>query len=178
LKTLIPQGYIVRSYEIGKLKEIVDNRGRLVVAEYGRDIPFLVKRAFVISDVSTGQSRGGHSHRRQHQFIMMAAGACVMVLDDGSNKVEERPICRSKGIYVPPGVWIELKDFAPYSACVVLASDLFDEADYIRDYDEFRRQIEGPDSRFSSRPHGTFHIMHHLRRTVDWVVDGIGMAFR
>jgi len=133
----------VRSYQIGKLQEIVDNRGRLVVAEYGRDIPFIVKRAFVISDVSTGQNRGGHSHRVQQQFIMMAAGACVMVLDNGSDKVEERLISQSEGIYVPPGVWVELRDFAPHSVCLVLASDRFDEAEYMRDYDEFRRQIKG-----------------------------------
>jgi hypothetical protein len=128
------------------LAEVDDQRGRLVFAEETRHIPFGVKRIFAIYDVPAGQARGGHAHRAQHQLIIMMVGACVILIDDGSTAIEERLNSRSEGLYVPPGVWIELKDFAPGSVCLVLASGLFEEADYIRDYNEFKQHAESVDS--------------------------------
>jgi dTDP-4-dehydrorhamnose 3,5-epimerase-like enzyme len=121
------------------LPEVGDQRGRLIVAEETRHIPFGVKRIFAIYDVPADQTRGGHAHRAQHQLIIMMVGACVIFVDDGSTNVEEHLNSRSEGLYVPPGVWIELKDFAPGSVCLVLASGLFEEADYIHDYGEFKK---------------------------------------
>ena len=121
------------------LPEVLDRRGRLMFAEYGRHIPFAVKRIFAIYDVPTGEARGGHAHRMQQQLLIMLAGACTFLADDGATRCEERMQHPTESIYVPSRLWIELSDFTPGSICLVLASDLFDEQDYIRDYVEFKR---------------------------------------
>lgn len=120
-----------------RLQKIVDPRGALAIAELGRHLPFEAKRLFAIYDVPPGSLRGGHAHRAQEQFIIMIAGACTVVVDDGKTRTEQVLGAPSEALYVPPGIWIELKDFSVAAACVVLASDLYDEADYIRDYREF-----------------------------------------
>jgi uncharacterized RmlC-like cupin family protein len=108
-------------------------------AENSRHIPFSVERIFAIYDVPSGQSRGGHAHRAQHQFIVFLSGNCRILIDDGLNATEEHLTGPQQGLYIPPRVWIELKDFSVGSICLVLASGLFDEADYIREYREFKR---------------------------------------
>lgn len=108
-------------------------------AEHERHIPFPIKRIFTIYDVPAGQTRGGHAHRAQHQFILMLAGASTISIDEGAVTASERLERPIDGLYVPPLVWIELTEFTPGAVCVVLTSDRFDEADYIRDRDEFRR---------------------------------------
>ena len=121
------------------LPEVLNDRGRLIFAEHGRHIPFAVKRIFAIYEVPTGASRGGHAHRVQQQLLIMLAGACTLLADDGTVRIEERMQDPTEGIYIPSRLWIELSDFTAGSVCLVLASDLFDEQDYIRDYGEFKR---------------------------------------
>jgi hypothetical protein len=120
-----------------ELAEISDQRGQLMFAEEGAHIPFPVKRIFTISDVPAGQKRGGHAHREQHQVLIMLAGGCDVLIDEGSGGRHERLDSPTVGLYVPAQVWVELTQFKPNSICLVLASGQFDEADYIRDYDEF-----------------------------------------
>ncbi len=120
-----------------RLPEVDDARGSLIFAQQGSHIPFQVKRVFAIYNVPWGSRRGGHAHRLQEQFLMMVAGACTIVTDDGRSRIEERLGHSSEAIYVPSGVWVELKDFSVGAVCVVLSSDLYDEADYIRDYKDF-----------------------------------------
>lgn len=120
-----------------RLQEVVDRRGALAIAELGKQLPFEVKRLFAIHDVPPGSLRGGHAHRVQEQFIIMMAGTCTIVVDDGRKRTEEALGTPAEALYVPAGVWIELKNFSAGAMCVVLASDLYDEADYIRDYREF-----------------------------------------
>jgi dTDP-4-dehydrorhamnose 3,5-epimerase-like enzyme len=120
-----------------QLQEVVDRRGALAIAELGKQLPFEAKRLFAIHDVPPGSLRGGHAHRAQEQFIIMIAGKCTVVVDDGTVRTEEALATPAEALYVPPGIWIELKDFSAGAACVVLASDLYDETDYIRDYREF-----------------------------------------
>jgi hypothetical protein len=119
------------------LPEICDQRGQLVLAEEGAQIPFTVKRIFAISNVPVGQRRGGHAHREQQQVLIMLAGGCDVLIDEGSGVRHERLGMPTVGLYVPAKVWIELTQFQQGSICLVLASGLFDEADYVRDYDEF-----------------------------------------
>jgi dTDP-4-dehydrorhamnose 3,5-epimerase-like enzyme len=118
--------------------EIVDPRGRLMFAEEGPHIPFPVKRLFAIYDVPKGVARGGHAHRVQQQLLMMYGGECEIVVDDGHERSIERLSRPTEGLYVPAGLWIELRGFTSGAVCVVLSSDVYDETDYIRDYDAFQ----------------------------------------
>lgn len=110
-------------------------------AEDDRHIPFRVRRIFSIYDVPSGQTRGAHAHRALHQFIVMLAGGSTVSIDEGRDVGEERLDRPTQGLYVPPLVWTELKEFTPDAVCLVLTSAHFDEADYIRDYDEFHRIV-------------------------------------
>jgi hypothetical protein len=123
------------------LPETADLRGRLMFAEDERHIPFRVRRVFAIYQVPAGQPRGAHAHRTCHQFIVMLAGGSTVSIDEGADTCEERLDRPTQGLYVPPLVWIELRDFTPDAVCLVLTSEHFDEADYIRDRVEFQRLV-------------------------------------
>jgi hypothetical protein len=110
-------------------------------AEDERHIPFRIRRVFAIYQVPAGQMRGAHAHRTSHQFILMLAGGSTISIDEGRGIYEERLDCPTQGLYVPPLVWIELRDFTSDAVCLVLTSEHFDEADYIRDRAEFLRLV-------------------------------------
>lgn len=120
------------------LPEMRDPRGNLVFAEEQRHVPFAVKRVFAIYGVPPGSARGGHAHHAQEQLLFMLAGECTVIIDDGRSRAEERLATPTAALHVPAGLWLELKDFSRGAICLVLASGLYDEADYIRDYSEFR----------------------------------------
>lgn len=114
-------------------------KGNITVVENGTTVPFDIKRTYYLYDVPGGESRGGHAHRELYQLIVAASGSFTVTLDDGSVKrtlLLNRPY---QALLVVPGIWRELDDFSSGSVCLVLASHLYDEADYIRDYDEFLR---------------------------------------
>lgn len=119
-----------------ELREIADPRGMLTFAQ-DANLPFAVKRLFTIYQVAPGATRGGHAHKRQHQLLFLMGGAAKVLVDDGRSRqtiMLERP---SQALYVPPLLWLELSDFTPGAACTVLASDVYDEGDYIRDHAQF-----------------------------------------
>lgn len=112
-------------------------QGNISIVENGRTVPFDVKRVYYLYDIPGGESRGGHAHRELRQLIVAASGSFTVTLDDGHVKrtfLLNRPY---QGLLVVPGIWRELDDFSSGSVCLVLASIPYDEADYIRDYDEF-----------------------------------------
>ncbi len=114
-----------------------DLKGNLSVVENGETLPFDVKRVYYLYDVPGGEARGSHAHRELSQFIIAALGSFTITLDDGNCKKSfflNRPY---QGLYVKPGIWRELTDFSSGAICLVLASDIYDENDYIRDYQEF-----------------------------------------
>ena len=114
-----------------------DSRGNISVVENGDTVPFDVKRLYYLYDVPGGVSRGGHAHKELSQFIIAASGCFTVTLDDGKVKrafTLNRPY---QGLLVKPGVWRNLDDFSSGSVCLVLASDKYDESDYIREYKEF-----------------------------------------
>lgn len=112
--------------------------GNLSVVENGQsDFPFDVKRVYYIYDVPGGAERGGHSHYNCHRFIIAVSGSFDVVLDDGKSKTTVTLNRSNKGLHIIPGIWIELNNFSSGSVCLSLASDYYDEKDYIRDYKEF-----------------------------------------
>lgn len=114
-----------------------DSKGNISVVENGDTVPFDVKRMYYLYDVPGGVSRGGHAHKELSQFIIAASGSFTVTLDDGKVKrayTLNRPY---QGLLVKPGVWRNLDDFSSGSVCLVLASEKYDESDYIREYDEF-----------------------------------------
>jgi len=121
-----------------ELPRVQDNRVNLNFIEENRHIPFEIKRVYYLYDVPGGEARGGHAHKQLQQFIIAANGSFDVVLDEGSG-TERYHLNRSYyGLYIPSGVWRELDNFSSGSVCLVLASEYFDEQDYIRDYDGFK----------------------------------------
>lgn len=121
--------------ELGKHHS--DRKGNLSVVENMETVPFDVKRTYYLYDVPGGESRGGHAHKDLGQLIVAASGSFSVTLDDGNVKrtfILNRPY---QGLYVIPGIWRTLDDFSSGAVCLVLASECYDEKDYIRNYDDF-----------------------------------------
>ena len=114
-----------------------DRKGNLTVVENLKTVPFDVKRAYYLYDVPGGESRGGHAHTELSQLIIAASGSFTVTLDDGNVKRTFHLNRPYQGLYIVPGIWRTLDDFSSGSVCLVLASNGYDEGDYIRDYDKF-----------------------------------------
>ena len=123
--------------EIIDLQTLGDSRGRLVVAEAQKQIPFDIKRVYWIHGTKSGVERGFHAHKALRQVAVAVSGACEMVLDDGKNTVSVTLKASDQGVVIEPGVWHYMKNFTPDCVLVVFADAHYDEADYTRDYDEF-----------------------------------------
>jgi UDP-2-acetamido-3-amino-2,3-dideoxy-glucuronate N-acetyltransferase len=118
---------------------ISDERGSLAVAELGAALPFPVARSFIIYDLPGAMARGGHAHRRCEQFLIAVAGSVAVTVDDGSERQEHLLDSPAVGLHIPAGVWSEQRYPGPASRLLVLASEPYDESEYIRDRDEFLR---------------------------------------
>jgi len=114
-----------------------DLRGSLSVGEMHRQVPFDVKRYFLVFDVASEHIRGEHAHRTLHQFLVCAAGRCHVVTDDGRSRHEAILDSPAKGVYIPPMVWATQYKFTRDAVLLVLASEYYDAGDYIRDYEDF-----------------------------------------
>ncbi|MBR5175314.1 MAG: WxcM-like domain-containing protein [Bacteroidales bacterium] len=116
-----------------------DRRGNLSVIEQMNQIPFKIERVFWVYDVPGGETRGGHAYRKSEEFIVALSGSFDVIVDDGKEK-RVFPLNRSYyGLYVPKLMWRELVNFSTNSLALVLSSTPYDEADYIRDYEEFKQ---------------------------------------
>lgn len=122
-----------------ELPRVQDSRGNLTFIESDRHIPFSIERAYYLYDVPGGAVRGGHAHKALHQLMVAMAGSFDVTLDDGSEKRRFHLNRSYMGLYIPPLIWRELDNFSSGSVCMVLASERYDEADYLRDYDDFLR---------------------------------------
>lgn len=118
-----------------------DARGSVNFLEPGKGLDFEPKRLFYLHHIAAGQWRGRHGHRRTQLVVIAVSGSCRTHLDDGVDKESVTLDEATKGLYIGPWVWHELTDFAPGAVIVVLASTPYDEADYLRDYDSFRREV-------------------------------------
>lgn len=120
------------------LPKIADARGNLTFIESGRHTPFEIRRTYYLYDVPGGASRAAHAHRELHQLMIAMAGSFDVTLDDGHTKKKFHLNRSYFGLYIPPMVWRDLDNFSSGSVCMVLASDFYDEEEYIRDYGEFQ----------------------------------------
>ena len=114
-----------------------DLRGSLSFGEVHRQVPFEVKRYFLVFDVPSEHVRGEHAHRALQQFLVCVAGRCNVVIDDGVSRHEVVLDSPSKGVYIPPMVWATQYKFTRDAVLLVLASEYYDASEYIRDYDDF-----------------------------------------
>lgn len=127
----------INDCKVVSLPKIVDPRGNLTFIEESRHVPFDIKRVFYLYDVPTEESRGAHAHRKLHQFIICLSGSFDVAIDDGEFQARIHLNRPWKGLHVPPMVWAAEINFDPGTVCLVLASDRYDESDYIREYDDY-----------------------------------------
>ena len=125
------------------LNKIHNRAGNITIVEGQKNVPFDVKRIYYLYDIPGGEARGGHAHKELHQLIVAASGSFDVLLDDGLNKkivTLNRP---DYGLMVVPGIWRELMEFSSGAICLVLASLVYDDNDYIRDYQEYKGYKNG-----------------------------------
>jgi hypothetical protein len=127
----------VKDCRLIELPKITDARGNLTFIESDRHVPFAMQRVYYLYDVPGGAERGGHAHKQLQQLIIALSGSFDVVLDDGHERVVHHLNRSYLGLFVDRMIWRELNNFSSGSICLVLASTLFEEADYYREYDEF-----------------------------------------
>lgn len=122
-----------------ELPKISDPRGNLTFIESERHVPFEIRRVYYLYDVPGGATRAGHGHKTLEQLLIAMSGSFDVELDDGRAKKKYHLNRSSYGLYIPRMIWREIDNFSSGSVCMVLASKLFDEQDYYRDYQGFLR---------------------------------------
>ncbi|MGY0217721.1 sugar 3,4-ketoisomerase [Endozoicomonadaceae bacterium StTr2] len=127
--------------EIIYFREIADDRGGLVALEELKNIPFEVKRVYYIYDTPAGIRRGFHAHKELQQVAVCVKGACSFLLEDSNGSCTVRLGSPNKGLLIDKMVWHEMYDFTDDCVLMVLASELYDESDYIRSYQDFSRLV-------------------------------------
>lgn len=120
------------------LNKIHNRAGNITIVEGNKNVPFDVKRIYYLYDIPGGEDRGGHAHKVLRQLIVAASGSFNVLLDDGLNKKVVTLNRPDYGLLVVPGIWRELMEFSSGAICLVLASQTYDEADYIRKYEDFK----------------------------------------
>lgn len=128
--------------KIIELQKITDPRGNLTVAEANKNVPFDIKRTYWVYDVPGGECRGGHAHKQCLEFIVAVSGSFHVTLDNGKEKTTYLLNHPWQGLLVDTGVWRTLDDFSSGAVCMVLASEKFEEEDYIREYDDYLKYME------------------------------------
>ena len=119
------------------ITKVHDTRGNLSVIQ-GNAIPFDIKRVYYLYDIPSGGRRGGHSHKNQQELLVALSGSFDVILNDGD---EQKTVTLNKpnvGLLIVNGIWRELENFSSGSVCLVLASDVFEEEDYIRDFEAYK----------------------------------------
>ncbi|MCD8291828.1 MAG: FdtA/QdtA family cupin domain-containing protein [Prevotella sp.] len=125
-----------------ELPKVIDTRGNLTVAENIKSIPFNVKRVYWVYDVPGGESRGGHAHKDCLELLVAVSGSFNVTLDDGTSKRTYLLNHPYQGLFIDKSIWRTLDDFSSGAVCLVLASEYFEEEDYIREYDEFLEYVK------------------------------------
>ena len=126
----------INDCQILNLPVIEDIRGNLAFIQEGV-VPYSFKRVYYLFDVPGGAERGGHSHIMQHETLIALSGSFDVLLNDGKEKKTVTLNRPGKGLHIPDGIWRELQNFSSGAVCLVIAQDVFDESDYIREYADF-----------------------------------------
>lgn len=121
-----------------ELPQIRNRAGNITPVNNEKEVPFDVKRVFYIYDIPGGEERGAHAHKKCHQFIIAVSGSFEVELDDGFIRRTVRLDRPYIGLHIPPGIWASEKSFSSGAVCLVLASEVYDENDYIREYNTFK----------------------------------------
>jgi dTDP-4-dehydrorhamnose 3,5-epimerase-like enzyme len=127
----------INDVKIIDITKVHDTRGNLSVIQ-GEAIPFEMKRVYYLYDIPSGGRRGGHSHKNCQELIVALSGSFDVILNDGD---QQKSVTLNKpniGLLIPNGIWRELENFSSGSVCLVLASDVFKEEDYIRNFEDFK----------------------------------------
>ena len=119
-----------------------DERGNLIALEENKNIPFDIKRVYYIFDNKEGVRRGFHAHKNLEQVLICVSGSCDILLDDGKEKSIIKLENRNEGLFIEKMVWREMFNFSADCVLMVLASDYYDEKDYIRDYNDFKNYLK------------------------------------
>lgn len=114
-----------------------DRQGDLSVVESMNSIPFRIRRIYYLYDIPGGATRGGHAHKQLYQILVAASGSFDVVLDDGAHRRSVTLNQPDQALLIVPGIWRELENFSSGSVCLCIASEKYDESDYLRDYDNF-----------------------------------------
>ena len=128
-------------YNIINFQTLGDNRGSLIVLEENYNAPFEIKRVYYIFDTKKDVTRGFHAHINLKQLAIVVKGNCTFVVDDGQKKEEILLNNPNKGLFIEGLIWREMKDFSSDCVLLVLASEHYDESDYIRDYNDFLKEV-------------------------------------
>ena len=131
------------NYKMIKFQKHGDDRGQLIALENQKEIPFTIKRVYYMFETGEGVRRGFHAHKSLEQILICTSGSCKIHLDDGTNTTEITLDDPSEGLYIANNLWREMYDFSPDAVLMVLASEVYDERDYIRNYDDFLKFIRG-----------------------------------
>lgn len=122
--------------------KICDPRGNLSFVEGGRHVPFPIRRVFFIYDVPGGETRGGHAHRTCQEVVTAVSGSFDLIITDGREQVLVHMNRANMGVFVPAGAWITMPNFTTGTVLMCIASEEYEEEDYIRDYDEYLRYVQ------------------------------------
>ncbi len=131
--------YSIFDCSIIQLPRIYNRSGNITPVENEVNVPFKIKRIYYLYDIPGGETRGGHAHYKLEQLIVAAGGSFDVTLDDGKNK---RTVSLNRpyvGLHVKPGLWRDLSNFSSGAVLLVLASEIYLESDYIRDYEIFKQ---------------------------------------
>lgn len=131
----------IENCKLVELPVIHDPQGNLTFIEQGRHVPFDIARVYHTYDVPAGATRGGHAHRSCEELVIAMSGSFELIVDDGERRESFKLDRPHVGLYLPPMMWRELIDFSSNAVCMVVASDYFEEEDYIRDYAAFQSAV-------------------------------------
>ena len=129
--------YTVFDCSIIYLPKIQNRAGNITPVTNLENIPFIIKRIYYLYDMPGGESRGAHAHKKLEQLVIALSGSFDITLDDGRNKKSVHLARPYMGLHMLPGMWRDINNFSSGAICLVLASELYDEKDYIREYSEF-----------------------------------------
>jgi hypothetical protein len=127
----------IHNCNVVELNKIHNPAGNITIVQNGDDQPFNIKRIYYLYDVPSGSERGGHAHKKLFQLIVAASGSFDVILDDGRNKKIIQLNRPNFGLLIFPGIWREVVNFSSGAICLVLASEKYDESDYIRKHETF-----------------------------------------